>query len=275
MQKRIVTVQDISCVGQCSITVALPIISAYGIETAILPSAVLSTHTGGFKGYTFKDLTDELPAIINHWEKENLNFDALYTGYIGNYKQFEHISAIREKLLREGAKVVIDPVMGDAGKLYPGFDIAFAQKMAEFLIGADYIIPNITEACFLTGAEYRENYDESYIKDLISRLKKLNVKNIIITGVSYQADKLGICLYDCENDSLKYHFEDKINAVMHGTGDVYASSFVGAMMSGSTALEAAAFACHFVREAMLNTFDDKSHFYGVNFEGVLHTIGKR
>ena len=149
--KRILTIQDISCVGQCSLTVALPILSAAGIETAILPSAVLSTHTAGFKGYTFRDLTDDMPAIAAHWKSEGIRFDAVYTGYLGSARQIAYVKQIFRDLLSDGGVRIVDPAMADNGKLYPGFDLAFAEEMKSLCAEADIILPNITEACFITG----------------------------------------------------------------------------------------------------------------------------
>ena len=155
MSKKILTVQDISCYGQCSITVALPILSHYGIETAILPSAVLSTHTSGFTNFTVHDLTDEMPKIINHWIDENIRFDAIYTGYIGNKVQFDYILDNKDRLLNEGGLFIVDPAMADNGKMYYGLDEFIVLGMKKMCMQADYILPNITEACFLTGIEYK------------------------------------------------------------------------------------------------------------------------
>lgn len=276
MQKRIVTVQDISCVGQCSLTVALPIISAYGVEAAILPSAVLSTHTGGFKGqFTFRDLTDDFQAIIDHWAVNELRFDALYTGYIGNVKQFTLINEIKNRLMAQNAPIVIDPVMGDNGRLYTGFDAAFVKEMTRFISGADFVLPNITEASAMLGTEYKSEYDEDYIRELCEGMVKLGAKNVVITGVSFAPEKIGAAVYSGSadgNGKLEFCFEDKVNVNMHGTGDVFASSFLGGLMNGLTPLEAASGAAKFTRNAILNTMDSPEHFYGVNFEGVLRTV---
>ncbi len=266
-QKRILTVQDISCVGQCSLTVALPILSACGVEAAVIPSAVLSTHTGNWTGFTFRDLTDDIPEITRHWCDNSIFFDGIYTGYIGNARQFDMINVIRDKLLRpgSGAPVIIDPAMADLGKLYYGFDDNFVKGMRKFVRGADYALPNITEASFLTGLDYRETYDEAYIEKLVGGLHELGVKNVIITGVSFEPSKLGICVSD--GSSIIYHFEDKLEMSCHGTGDVYASVFTGKLISGMSALESGKAAAVFTRNAMLNT--PQEHNYGVNFESIL------
>ena len=153
--KKVLTIQDISCVGQCSLTVALPIISACGIETCVLPSAVLSTHTTGFTGYTFRDLTEDMLPIKDHWVKEGITFDAIYTGYLGTTQQIGYVEVFFRDVAGDGCVKIVDPAMADNGKLYPGFDMAYVEAMKGLCAKAVYILPNITEACFLTGMEYR------------------------------------------------------------------------------------------------------------------------
>ena len=194
--KRILTIQDISCVGQCSLTVALPILSAAGIETAILPSAVLSTPTAGFKGYTFRDLTDDMPAIAAHWKSEGIRFDAVYTGYLGSARQIAYVKQIFRDLLADGGVRIVDPAMADNGKLYPGFDLAFAEEMKSLCAEADIILPNITEACFITGVEYRETYDRAYIDGLLAALRAVGAKTVILTGVGFAEDKTGVMVLE-------------------------------------------------------------------------------
>ena len=185
--KRILTIQDISCFGQCSLTVALPIISACGVETVIIPSAVLSTHTGGFTGFTFRDLTDDIPSIAAHWKKEGINFDAIYTGYLGSLKQIEMIKDIFKGLTRENGVKIVDPAMADNGNLYYGFNQEYANAMANLCAEADIVIPNITEACFMTGHEYKETYDENYVLSVLNALNEIGIGNIVLTGVSYES----------------------------------------------------------------------------------------
>ena len=266
--KKLLTIQDVSCYGQCSLTVALPILSAMGIETAILPSAVLSTHTGGFTGYTFRDLTDDIPAIGAHWRKEGITFDAFYTGYIGSKKQLNHIKEIVRTCGKKGALLVVDPVMGDNGKLYAGFDEAFAAEMARFVSGADVILPNLTEAAYLLGEPYLgEGYDRAYIEGLLRRLSALSGGDVVLTGVSFDRAKLGVATYDAKTDEIDYYFEERIEGSFHGTGDVYASAFTGALVRGKTLKEAAALAVDFTVRAIRATLPErKEHWYGVKFE---------
>ncbi|MBQ7793191.1 MAG: pyridoxamine kinase [Clostridia bacterium] len=259
--KRILTIQDISCVGQCSLTVALPIISACGIEAAILPSAVLSTHTGGFSGYTFRDLTEDMPAIAEHWKKEGITFDAVYTGYLGSTKQIDYVLDI---INSADCMAIIDPAMADHGKLYAGFDGEFVNAMKKLCARADIILPNLTEACLITDTEYRESYDKAYISELLTKLKSLTGGTVILTGVSYSADTTGVLVAD--KDGENYYEHRKISTSCHGTGDVYASAFTGAVMQGKTTFEAACIAADFTVSCIEKTIEDKSHWYGVKFE---------
>lgn len=270
--KRALTIQDISCVGHCSLTVALPIISACGVETCVLPSAVLSTHTAGFKGYTFRDLTDDMPKIKDHWVKEGIKFDAIYTGYLGSAKQIEYVKDLIKECPKEDCKAIIDPAFADNGKLYVGFDEEFVKNMKSLCGMADYLVPNITEACFLTDSQYKTEYTEEYIDELIDKLLKLGAKNIVLTGVGYSADKTGVVVYD--NGKKQYYEHDKLPNSCHGTGDVYASCFVGALLRGKTAYEAAVIAADFAVECMNVTIGDENHWYGVKFELALPKLIK-
>lgn len=268
--KKVLTIQDISCVGQCSLTVALPIISACGIETCILPSAVLSTHTGGFTGYTFRDLTEDMPAIAKHWSKEKILFDAIYTGYLGSTKQIDHVADIMDTLLAEDGLKIVDPAMADNGKLYYGFDNDFVKAMKRLCGKADIVIPNITEACFITNTEYIESeYSEEYIQGLLEKLATLGADKVILTGVSYENDKLGVAVYFSDSKKIEYYFHRRIEGGVHGTGDVYASSFTGALMRGLSLYDSAKLAANFTVESIVKTKVDKSHWYGVKFEKAL------
>ena len=264
--KKVLTIQDISCVGQCSLTVALPIISACGLETCVLPSAVLSTHTAGFKGYTFRDLTDDMPAIRDHWVKEGISFDAVYTGYLGSTKQIDYVRDIFDSCSNVMTVKAVDPAMADNGKLYPGFDEDFVKAMRTLCSAADYVIPNITEACFLTGIEYKAEgeYDRAYIDALIASLVDLGCKNIILTGVSYCEGKTGIVVF--ENGEYAYYEHEKLSNSCHGTGDVYASAFVGALTRGNSAYESARIAAEYTLECIRQTATLDNHWYGAAFE---------
>lgn len=270
--RKILTIQDISCVGQCSLTVALPIISACGIETCVLPSAVLSTHTAGFRGYTFRDLTEDMPAITDHWVREGIAFEAIYTGYLGSARQIDYVKDIFERTAAESCVRIVDPAMADNGRLYPGFDAAFVEAMKGLCGRADYILPNITEACFLTGAPYRTDYDRAYIDGLLERLLSLGCGNVILTGVSYAPGKTGVVVM--ENDRYAYYEHVKLPNGCHGTGDIYASAFVGALMRGRSAYDAARIAADYTVECIRATAEEDGHWYGAKFEPVLWKLIK-
>ncbi len=273
MDKRLLTIQDISCVGQCSITVALPVISACGIETAILPSSVLSNHTApGFSGWTFCDLTDEMPKILAQWNKQNIDFDAFYTGYV-TQSQIPHILEIMKKAARPGALKIVDPAMADNGVLYAGFAPDFPKQMAKLCEVADVILPNLTEACLLLGIPYKKDFTKPEIEEIAKGLHKLGAKSVILTGVSFEANKLGCAVYDGKD--FNYYFTDKINVSMHGTGDVYASVFTGSLLRGKSLFEAACIACDVVVESIKKTIDDKDHWYGVKFEKAIPYLVSR
>ena len=264
---KVLTIQDISCYGQCSLTVALPIISACGVETCPVPSAVLSTHTGGFTGYTFRDLTDDMPLIKEHWIKEGIKFDALYTGYLGSAKQISYVTDIMKSVIKTDGLSIIDPAMADNGVLYTGFDMAFVEEMKKLCAIADYLVPNITEAAFLTGLEYKTEYDRAYIQKLLDALVSLGAKNVILTGVSYESGTTGVVVYDGEN--YQYYKHEKIERGCHGTGDVYASAFVGALVRGKSAYDAARIAADYTLSCIKFTVTDPDHWYGVKFEPLL------
>ena len=264
--KRIVTVQDISCVGKCSLTVALPIISAMGIEAAILPTAVLSTHTM-FSGFTVKDLTDQIKPITEHWNKEGITFDAMYTGYLGSFEQIDLMKEMADTFCKDGNLLFVDPAMADNGKLYPAFDEAFAKYMATLCARADIIVPNITEACFMLGEEYKEKYDEAYAKMLLKKLTDLGAKIAILTGVSFEEGTTGVMGYDSVNDEYYHYTHKKQSRSYHGTGDIFSSTCLGGIVRGLSWKDAARIAADYTSESIRLTIEDpKGNDYGVNFE---------
>ncbi len=268
--KRIVTVQDISCVGKCSLTVALPIISAMGVECAVLPTAVLSTHTV-FKDFTFRDLTCDIKPVAEHWKKEKLGFDAVYTGYLGSFEQLQLMHEFIQDFKTPENTVFIDPVMADNGKLYPGFSPEFAKAMAGLCGKADVIVPNLTEASFMLDVPYRpENQDENYIKDILRRLADLGARNAVLTGVKFSDSELGIMGYRAENDEFFSYFHRRVNASYHGTGDIFASTAAGALMRGLPLDKALALAADFTVLCIEQTLKSSDPvWYGVEFEPVI------
>lgn len=270
MTKRIVTVQDISCLGQCSITVALPVLSALGVETAILPSAILSTHSGGFQNYTVHDLTGEMPKIVEHWTREGLEFDAIYTGYIGNAKQFDTILQLK-KLLKPDGFLAVDPAMADHGKLYKGLDSEIVQGMKGLASHAKVILPNLTEACLLLERPYVAGLESNLteIQDLAKELSRLGPRYSMITGVDFSDDEIGSLCYDKETECFTEARAKRYPKSYHGTGDLFSSVCIGNLVLGETIEKAMSQAADFVSEAIGETVGDETHTYGVHFEKVL------
>ena len=267
--KRVLTIQDISCLGKCSLTIALPVISAMGVETVILPTAVLSTHTM-FKNFTCKDLSDQIEPIKEHWLSENVEFDAIYTGYLGTIEQIDQMKEMFRDFRRDGMFVFVDPVMADNGKLYPAFDMDYVRKNAELCAEADIIVPNITEAALMTGMEYREEYDESYIREMLGKLNELGAKISVLTGVSLSPGKTGVMGYDREADDYYIYQNDRIDASYHGTGDLFSSSCVGAMLRGKTWQEAMQIAADYTAHTISVTLENPAKpWYGVDFEATI------
>ena len=267
--KKILTIQDISCLGKCSLTVALPVISAMGVETVILPTAVLSTHTM-FKNFTVKDLMDQLIPITDHWKAEGVKFDAIYTGYLGSAEEIEIVKHIFDEFKTDDTLIFIDPVMADNGKLYPAFDEKYAKENALLCGKADIIVPNITEACFMTDTEYKEEYDESYIRELLQKLAALGAKKVVLTGVSLSEGKTGVYGLDAATGETFIYQNDRVDASFHGTGDIFASVSVGALTRGLSQEEAFKLAADYTADTIRATLDNpEKPWYGVDFEATI------
>ena len=273
--KRIVSIQDVSCLGKCSLTVALPIISAMGVECSIVPTAVLSTHTM-FSGFTCKDLTDQIEPIAAHWKESGLGFDAVYTGYLASAEQIDYVCAFFDAFRREGSLIVVDPVMADNGKLYPAFGPDFPAQMARVCAKADLILPNLTEASLLTGLPYRTEQDEGYIKELLQALAALGPRYVALTGVSFEPDKLGVMYYDKVTGQYGSYFTQRLPASFHGTGDIFASTCVGGLTRGLPLGDALALAADYTVESIRLTLESPdANWYGVEFERAIPYLVQR
>ncbi len=271
VQKRVAAIHDISGVGKCSLTVAIPVISAAGIECSVIPTAVLSTHTGGFKGYTFNDLTDTILPTAEHWHKEGLKFDAIYSGYLGSIDQISILKKSIDIIGSDNTRIIVDPVMADNGKLYPAFSSEFPFKMRELCKSADIITPNITEACLMLEEEYVEPpYTKEYIDGLIKKAGELCKGTVVLTGVCFDDKELGAAAYDTENNKIYYSFSEKVKGMYHGTGDLFSSVFVSAITLGKGTERALKAAVEFTHLAIKNTYENYPElWYGVNFESEL------
>jgi pyridoxine kinase len=267
-QARVLSIQDISCLGKCSLTVALPIISAMGVETCIIPTAVLSTHTGGFTGYTWRDLTEDIPKIAGHWSDLDIKFNAIGTGYLGSFEQIGMVKDIFDRF-GDGCIKFVDPVMGDNGRLYTGFTPEFAAEMAKLCAKADVIVPNMTEASYMLGIDYAAGpYDEEYVKDVLVRLSDLGCPVAAITGVVLKSspDKQGVMAYNGKTGEFFSYFSENLPVKFHGTGDIYSSAMCGALALGKSLDYAVRIAVDYTVECIRRSIGDDEHKYGVRFE---------
>ena len=276
-QKRVAAIHDISCIGKCSLTVALPILSAAGVECAVMPTAVLSTHTGGFTGYTYRDLTEDLLPIARHWNKEGVAFDALYSGFLGSFEQIDLVREIIEMFRGPETLVLIDPVMADNGKLYTIYSPKMAKGMAGLCSCADIIVPNITEAAFLLEEEYKEGpYTTDYIENILYKLASLGPSKVVLTGVYFDDQQLGAACYDAKNNQIEYAFSTRIPGLYHGTGDVFGSALLSALLNHCTLAQAAQIAVDFTCDAIDRTAKAGTDVrFGVNFEAGLAAFGQQ
>lgn len=232
MQKRVVAIHDISCVGKCSLTVALPVLSAAGVEVSVLPTALLSTHTGGFDGYTYLDLTDEIPKIVAHWKSLGLKVDAFYTGFLGSEAQADMVCGIIDALADRDTLIFTDPVMGDNGRLYSSFLPTFPEKMKTLCRRSQILTPNLTEACLLTNTEYLpDGYDRKYIEEILRKLAPFGAETVIVTGVSLEKGTLGAAYSDTKTGESGFSFSENVNGMFHGAGDVFSSALLGALLN--------------------------------------------
>lgn len=291
--KRVLTVQDISCVGKCSLTAAIPVISAMGIEVCPLPTAILSNHTA-FSSFSFLDLTDKIPEILNEWKKQGFHFDAIYTGYLGSIKQIDLVHKILDEFAQNDTLVVIDPCMADNGKLYTGFSQDFVKQMAKLCGRANVILPNMTEACFLVNQDYDifTHTNESITK-LMEKLLSLGANHVVLKGVDFSSDKIGVAYYSQKNnndsrnligksmiensiDDMKIYFHHRYEENFHGTGDLFASVVTGALVLKKELKEAVEIACDFIQESIECTLSNPNYnWYGVEFESALKNLPQR
>ena len=278
MQNKVLAINDISCVGRCSLTVALPIISSAKIECSILPTAILSTHTGGFTGFTFTDFTSEMMNIANHWKSLNISFDSIYTGFLGSIDQVDVVKEIVKMFKTENNKLIVDPAMADNGEMYKIFSNEFAMEMKKLCIGADVVIPNITEACFIAGVEYQKGpHTKEFIDLLVEKLGLLNIKNLVLTGVAYDNQSLGALAYNYETKEQYYYKRELINDYFHGTGDCFASAFVASYTNGKDLFEATKLSVDFTVNSILKTvkYPNIDKKYGVCFEEELPSFSQK
>lgn len=265
--KRVLAIHDISCFGKCSLTVALPIVSASGLECTVLPNVLLSTHTG-INGFTYRDLTDEMGRIMDHLRSLDLKFDSVFTGFLSSREQVDFVIDIVKEVRDEGGLAYVDPAMADNGELYSVFGPEFPGHMRRLCSLADVIKPNVTEACLMLGSEYREGpYGRDYVEELLDRLSAIGAGKVILTGVGFDEDEIGAAAYDCETGETEYHLRRKIPGYYVGTGDIFSSVAVSAMMRGKGFGESVRLAVDFTADSIQRTYDAGTDpMFGVDFE---------
>lgn len=274
--QRVAAIHDISGFGKCSMTVVLPILSAAGIEVVCMPTAVLSTHTGGFEGFTYRDLTEDLPAITEHWKSLDLHFSSIYSGFLGSPEQVDIVSNFMDTFNSDNTLVYVDPVMADEGELYSVFDDHMVDKMRELCEKADLLLPNITEACFLLKQPYQHGpYTRDYIEKLVRGLSDMGPEKVVLTGVYFDNEKLGAACYDRAEDKVEYAFSEKVPGQFHGTGDIFGSFCLAALLNGKSLLDSTQFAVDLTTDCILRTVArETNRREGVDFEGVLPEMMK-
>lgn len=270
--KRVLTVQDISCVGKCSLTVALPVISAMGVEVCPLPTAILSTHTA-FSSFSFCDLTHKLKEICDEWKKQQIHFDAIYTGYLGSVEQINFVHKILDDFAENDTLVLIDPCMADNGKFYSGFNKDFSNQMAKLCSRANVILPNMTEACFLVNENFdyfQQNQNQEKIQNLTEKLLSLGAKQVILKGIDFSKEKIGIAYCDSDLQNMSFYFHKKFEQNFHGTGDIFASVVTGGFMRQLKINETVKLAADYVYESIKCTLSHADYnWYGVDFENAV------
>lgn len=264
LSKRILTIQDLSCVGRCSLTVALPVLSAYGIETCVLPTAILSNHTA-FNKWSYLDLADEIKNILAAWQENRFLFDAFLVGYLGTAAMADVAKSCFRDFSNKGAEIIIDPAFGDNGKLYPALDGGYVAAMSDLIKSADIILPNLTEVCFLTGTRYRPDISTESAKEIVKRLAEHTPATIVLTGVEH-GDEIGELIYS--DGAFSEVWNKKLPRRFHGTGDIFASAFTASYLHGCGLIKACESAGGLVTASINAT--DSSCVYGVNFEYALN-----
>lgn len=270
--KRVLTIQDLSCYGKCSLTIALPVISAMGVEAVPLPTALLSSHTM-FKGFTFTSLTNDILPAVAHWRGLDVHFDGIAIGYLGEIRQIELMRYIIHLFKGDHTFVLLDPAMADYGRLYANFNHAYVDQICHLCLDATIILPNLTEACLMTKTPYQTEYDEAFLQKLCLKLARLGAHYSVITGVGTNRSSTGIYGYDRKKKAFFHYQTKRVDAHYHGTGDLFTSVVAGAMAKGQNVKDALALACDYTALTIEKTKQNKTPDpNGVDFEETLPTL---
>lgn len=277
MQKQVLAINDISCVGRCSLTVALPVLSAMGIETNVLPTAVLSTHTGGFTDFTFRDLTTDLLPIVEHWQSLQVKFAGIYSGYLGSLEQVGLVEQIINKVKNPETLIFVDPVMADQGKLYQNFNQEYVEKMKGLCKRANVLVPNMTEAALLLNRPYEDGpHDKTQIEAILKELAAFGADIVCLTGVFFTEKEIGAAFYERATGNIEYVFNKKITGDYHGTGDLFASILFGGIMRELPLLDAVQLAVDYTMKSIEATYKAQTDVrFGVQFEPFLWELGQK
>lgn len=275
--KRVAAIHDISGFGKCSLTVALPVLSAAGIETCPVPTAVLSTHTGEFTGFTYRDLTADLPAYIHHWQELALRFDAIYSGFLGSKQQIDILRDFCRHFKDDHTLVFVDPVMGDNGKLYSVYTPEICAEMKKLAAEADILVPNMTEAAFLLDIPYQPGpYSKEYIQAILAKLLTLGPRTAVLTGVWLEERHLGAAAMSQGDANVSYAFSPKVSGMFHGTGDVFSSILLAAILNECSLETSIKIAVDLTYDAIMITKEiGTAPREGVAFERILPALINR
>ena len=276
---RVAAIHDMSGFGRCSLTVAIPVLSAMGLQCCPLPTAFLSTHTGGFEGFSFLDMTDEMPRVADHWKTLDMDFKCIYSGFLGSERQIEIVSEFIRDFRQKDTVVVVDPVMGDHGAVYQTYTPAMCEGMAHLAEQADVIVPNLTEAALLLGIPYEElPTGEAGCREIVERLSLNGRRSVVLTGASAAPDLTGAMCFDAKSGQTESIQVSRVPREFYGTGDVFASVLAGALVKGTDLPEATRQAVDFVRACAERTAEQNLPIReGVDFEPLLGLLtgGKR
>lgn len=269
---RVAAIHDLSGFGRCSISVILPVLSAMGMQVCPVLTAVLSTHTGGFGEVVYRDLTDYIKPALEHYKRLDIDFEAVYSGFLGSEEQVD--SCLEFFKSYPNSLKIVDPVMGDNGKAYKTCTPDLQKRMRELVAVADIVTPNLTEAAMLLGENYRtEPMTVTEARSLLLKLHGLGPKNIVVTGVELATGVLANIGYDGEHGSFWYSPCEYIPVHYPGCGDIYASVLIGAMLGGASLPMAMGKATDFIELCVKTTFSYGSDpRQGVMLESVLGNL---
>jgi len=240
---------------------------------------VLSTHTGGFTGFTYRDLTADIAPISDHWQTLGIGFDAMYSGFLGSFEQLDLVAKLFDTYRGENGLVMVDPVMADEGKLYGIYTPDMAKGMAGLCAKADIIIPNLTEAAFILGEpadKWEGPHDEAYITQTLHKLAELGPSQVVLTGVTFNSDKIGAASLDKASGKIGYAFAKRAEGYFHGTGDAFGSALLSGLLNGMSLQDSMQLAVDYISACIeLAIVTDRERRYGVPFEQALPMFMKR